>query len=194
MFFNSLSYFCELENDGVRSDPNEGNSVYRPTEGLELHNLTENRKSVAPHTSFEATARQDEIFVFCVSRVLSDELREKFGRSCVEIRKIATFIARLQNALPSTATFIPRRVKYYDETEGPDARYALPDLIATSKFKTYKWQEEYRFLYCLTDALEFENASYQLVIGPKPAPPAKRNEYPHQLVKTRDLRDICHMV
>ncbi len=77
----------------------------------------------------------------------------------VEIQRVPTLCERIKRVLPANATFHARRVDYYDEGEGPGARWALPEQIATSKFKSYGWQDEFRIMFCLTDALGFEKAS-----------------------------------
>jgi hypothetical protein len=94
--------------------------------------------------------------------------------------------------LPPIATLRGQRVEYYKETEGGNPRWALPDKIATSKLDSYAWQDEYRLLFCLTDALAFEKVDLRLVqdnAGKAPKPPEHR-EY---LVKAPSLRDICRL-
>ena len=74
-------------------------------------------------------------------------------------------------ALPREATFpgrpgrthIDRRVDYYREAEDCNPRWALPDVIATSRFEDYAWQDEFRLVFSLTDALGFENVKLRLV-------------------------------
>jgi hypothetical protein len=193
--FSSLSFFRDYEDQNVRRDKNEGTSVFKPTDGLLTHNQTQGKPMLLQDCAFEATVKQDEIFVFCTSRSLTDELRDRFRAVvCVEIDNISSFRARVERAvrkkaLPTVAKFQAGPVLYYDPSEGPEARWALPDLIAMSKFESYKWQEEFRLVFTLTDAFEFENASFSLVRGERePAP--KRSEYPRCVVKVRTLRDI----
>ena len=54
-------------------------------------------------------------------------------------------------------------MEYYRETEGGKPRWALPEVIATSKLDSYAWQDEFRLVFSLTDALEFENVNTRLV-------------------------------
>lgn len=193
VFFNSLAYFRDYEDGNVREDKNEGNSVYRPEEGLLITNHTQGKTFSMPGFAFESTANQEEIFVFCVSRSLTDDLRKRFNAvACVEIFKIQTFCARIARALPPHVTVRADRVDYYDLSEPPNPRWALPDQIAMSKFKSYAWQNEFRFVFCLTDALGFEKAALRLVKGdareaPKPA------EHHSHLLRARSLRDICRL-
>ncbi len=73
----------------------------------------------------------------------------------------AAFCVRIEAALPPGATFpgrpgrtrIGQRVEYYRETGNCNPRWALPAVIATSKFADYAWQDEFRLVFSLTDAL-----------------------------------------
>jgi hypothetical protein len=193
ILFRSLSYFRDYEDKKIRGDQNEGTAIFRPEGGLIVNNKTQGKTFTLPGHSFKSTAKQEEIFVFCASRSLTDELREKFGAVvCVEIMKIKTLCERIKAALPPKSTFRGQRVEYYQETEGNSPRWALPDKIATSKLDCYAWQQEYRLLFCLTDALDFEKVNLHLVQdnareAPKPA------EHPKYPVKARSLRDICRL-
>jgi len=158
--FRSLAYFRDYEDMSVRQDKNEGNAVFRPGSGLRVNNHTQGTTFTLPGFAFESTANQEEILVFCVSRSLTEELHRRFeALACVEIQRVPTLCERIKRVLPANATFHARRVDYYDEGEGPGARWALPEQIATSKFKSYGWQDEFRIMFCLTDALGFEKAS-----------------------------------
>jgi hypothetical protein len=192
MLFRTLSYFRDYEDANVRKDQNEGISRFRPAAGLVGYNHTQGRSFTLPHHAFESSAKADEIFVFCASTVFEENLRARFEAAvCVEITNIAAFCDRVKAALPPTATFFGRRVKYYRPTDAPEARWALPDLIATSKFDDYAWQWEYRLIFSLTDALSCEKVT--TVLKPDGAADgAKSPEHPTYLLKTRGLRDICH--
>jgi hypothetical protein len=191
--FRSLAYFRDYEDEGIRKDKNEGTAIFRPDNGLEINNLTQGTKFILPGYAFESSANQEEIFVYCTSRVLNDEIRAGLNaNTCVEILRIQTFCTRIRNALPATATFRWGRLAYYEETEGGSPRWALPDMIALSKLKDYEWQHEYRFIFCLSDALGFEKGTQRLVRGqieelPKPA------EHRFYDVRVRALRDICQL-
>jgi hypothetical protein len=39
--FRSLGYFCDLEDNGVRGDVNEGTAIFRPVGGLVVTNQTQ---------------------------------------------------------------------------------------------------------------------------------------------------------
>lgn len=191
--FHSLAHYRDIEDQRVRGDENEGTSIYRPTGGLRITNRTQGTSSVW-QGSFETSAKADEIFVLCTSTIFTGELWTRFDASaCVEIRKIGTFCARVKAALPSSAKFFGRRVAYYNEVNPPEERWALPDLIATSKLETYAWQCEYRFVFSLTDALDFEKVSGRLVRGTAVTPPRSGAAYSVKDLNVGSLRDICQL-
>lgn len=188
ILFRSLSYFRAYE-DQVRGDVNEGASVYRPPQGLIIHNQTRGTTSVLPNSAFVSAAKQNEIFVFCLSRANSAALAEEFKAvTCVEVRDIPSFCSRVEAALPQGATFLAKRVVYYDSAEGGDPRWALPDRIAISKLKSYEQQQEFRLVFTLNEAFAFENVDTRLVFGEgsttRPAPQEYR-------LKVKPLKDMC---
>jgi hypothetical protein len=193
LLFRSLSYFCDYEDRDVRGDVNEGKSIFRPHGGIVINNLTQGTTFTLPRHIFTSVAKLDEIFVFCMSRSQSDERRDKFSAvACVEILQIRELCERIEAALPQEATFRGQRVDYYRETESGNPRWALPDRIATSKLDTYAWQHEYRLIFCLTDALKFENVDLRLVSDNTESArqPSNPREY---RVNTQNLRDICRV-
>jgi hypothetical protein len=197
--FRSLSYFRDAEDNNVREDANEGTALYRRPGGLVGNNQTEDWPFHLPRHGLESTAKQDEIFVYCMSRSLTQNLWDRFGaRACVEILDIAAFCGRISAALPREATFpgrpgrprIGRRVDYYRETDDCNSRWALPDVMATSKFDDYAWQDEFRLVFSLTDALAFENVKLHLVQERA----RTRNHSEHHVFDVtvpRGLGDIC---
>jgi hypothetical protein len=198
-----LAYFRDYEDKSVREDQNEGAALFRPEGGLIVNNLTQGKKFILPDHAFVSGAKQEEIFVFCTSRSDTDELRQRFKAVArVEILNIGTFCSRIEAALPPAARFpgragrparIGRRVEYYRETEGGKPGWALPDVIATSKLDSYAWQDEFRLVFSLTDALEFENVNTRLVHrnNARAAPTPAEHHFCH--VKAQSLRDICRL-
>jgi hypothetical protein len=69
----------------------------------------------------------------------------------------------------------------------------LPDLIATSKRETYAWQDEFRLVFSLSDALDFEKIVGRIVPPGSPRPPRKPDEHRRYEVTTQSLRDICRL-
>ena len=192
ILFRSLSYFRDCE-DAVRGDEYEGSSTFLPKEGLQITNQTRGTQFTLADFAFESTVKAHEIFVFCASRRFGDELVKEFNAVvCVEIEKIPTFCDRVQAALPPTATFKARRVDYYPQSQGGTPRWALPDDIATSKLERWAYQEEFRFIFSVTDALGFENVKTQLVRRKTRSAPNPQEHLTH-LLKVGNLRDICRL-
>jgi hypothetical protein len=198
LLFRSLSYFRDYEDKGVRGDTNEGTAIFQPTDGLVITNHTQGWKRVFPG-AFKSTANQEEILVFCLSRSLTDELRARFGATVsVEIVNVKEFCTRIEASLPHEATFpgkpgrtrIGQRVEYYRQTDSCNPRWALPDVIAASKLDAYSWQDEYRLIFSLTDALEFQKIETRLVRDGRSERP-KFAEHRKFLLKVGSLRDIC---
>lgn len=80
VLFRARSYFRDYEDAQVRGDEFEGTKLYLPSKGLELTLTATQEKMVLPH-SFESTANEDDIFVFCLSRS-----QRRAGRSVPGLR------------------------------------------------------------------------------------------------------------
>ena len=191
VLFRSLAYFRDIE-DAVRGDEYEGTSKFLPEGGLHIHNQTQNTKFTLPSTvAFEAVIRAYEIFVFCTSHRLSGDVARDFQAvTCVEIGDIKEFCRRVRSELPPGATFRVRPVEYYSEAQNCNPRWALADEIAISKLDRWSSQEEYRFLFSVTDALGFERAELRLVSRDR-RPVSKPDEHIKCPLSIGSLRDIC---
>jgi len=107
---------------------------------------------------------------------------------------------RVEAALPAQATFpgrpgqsrIGRPVEYCQETEGGNPRWALPDVIATSKLERYAWQDEFRLVFSLTDALQFEKVANRIV-SDHTGKAQDAGEHRCCRVDIGSLRDICQL-
>ena len=87
---------------------------------------------------------------------------------------------------------LPVRKPGNREEDGGSPRWALPDLIATSKLDSYAWQDEFRLVLSLTNALTFENVN--LRVEPKAAATTPDpTEHRSLLVKAGSLGDICRL-
>ena len=168
VLFRSLSYFRDYEDAQVRGDEFEGTRVHRPHNGLEVTLVATEKKLVLPH-SFESTAREDDIFVFCLSTVLSADLAARFkADACIEIKNVGAFVSGIRSALlrrPSikSKALFHGPVKYYSPDQAPIVDWALPERIAMSKLSAYAEQHEYRFAFAINDAFRVENTRLQLV-------------------------------
>jgi hypothetical protein len=201
LLFRSLAYFRDFGDKDIRGDQNEGTAVYRPEGGLIINNRTQRTTFTLPGSSaFESSVENPaEIFVFCLSRSLTNELRREFQAvACVEILDIPTFCMRIRAALPSEAKFhgspgrtrIGWRVEYYEESAGGSPRWAVPGKIATAKSVRYARQDEFRLVFSLTDALAFQNINTQLT---RDSARRVRNPTEHHsyCLEAQTFADIC---
>lgn len=169
VLFRTLSYFRDYEDALVRGDEFEGTKLYRPTNGLEVTLVATQEKVVLPH-SFESSAHEDDIFIFCLSMILSEELATQFNTNvCVEIRNPALFISKIRDALsrrPSIKNkmLVHGEVKYYKPHEPPIVDWALPERIAMSKLESFRPQQEYRIAFSINGAFAVENTRLRLVV------------------------------
>jgi hypothetical protein len=116
----------------------------------------------------------------------------------VEIFDTKVFCRRVQKALPWKASFggppgherLGQHVQYYKVTDDPNPRWACPDLIALSKVGAYAWQDEFRLVFSLTDALKFENISGRIVRGQSRRAPNLQEHHVND-VNAGSLRDIA---
>lgn len=201
ILFRSLAYFRDYEEQTARGDQYEGTAKFRPASGLVLTNQTQGTTSIIQNWSFESSARAKDILIFCVSRSRSDRMKDEFNAvACIEIREIKQFCDRIKAVLPNDAKFmkdkfmkdkIGKKVDYYSETDAGDPRWAIPELITLSKFKDrYAWQDEYRFLFSLTDALEFEKVETRLVHDDH-VRTVDTTEHQEYFLNVGSIRDIC---
>ena len=195
VLFRSLSYFRDYEDAQVRGDEFEGTRLYRPQSGLETTPTETQQKISLPH-SFESTANEDDIFVFCLSTLLSAELAVQFQASaCVEIHNPARFIAGVRAALlrrPSIKSkwLVHGEVNYYTPEQPPIVDWALPERITMSKLSVYIPQHEYRLAFAVNDAFRVENTRLRLVSSGERRRPQSTSHL-ERLFKIGSLASIC---
>jgi hypothetical protein len=207
MFCWNAAYYRDYEDAKaaqVVGDEYEGTRLYRPLNGLEINNLTQNTQANL-QMGAEFITKAHEIFVYCVSMSFEDALVKEFdAKACIEICNPLKFIQRWQKALPPEALvtsgavgdyqkYACRMVGYYHAHDLPGNAWAIPDLITTTKLKKFAYQQEYRFAYTKTDAFRFENVRIQLV-DRKARPLPKPDEHDHETLALGDLRDICRII
>lgn len=204
MLFHSLAYFRDYEDGEIRGDRNEGTVIMRPPAGLQGYNRTQRRPFFMPDAAFESPANAGEIFVYCTSKSDNEEKRRRFRAvACIEILDAKAFCRRVQRELPNCSRFggrpghkrIGQHVEYYEVTEVGNRRWALPDVIASSKLDSYRWQDEFRLVFSFTDALDFEKVQPRIVRGAsKRAPnPAEHHSHPLKIGSVGDIA-ILHKV
>ncbi len=113
VYHQTLAFFRDYEDKAVAKqvigDEFEATRISRPVEGLHVNNQTQDTSGLL-QIRFESSARADEIYIFCVSFVFTDELTNEFGAvACVEIQEPLKFIQRWLGALPEMPSISPRR-------------------------------------------------------------------------------------
>lgn len=195
VLFRSLSYFRDYEDAQVRGDEFEGTRLHRPQNGLEVTLTATQQKVILPH-SFESSANEDDIFVFCLSTVFSEDLAAQFQASaCVEIRNPSRFIAGVRAALlrrPSIKSkkLVHGEVKYYTPDQPPIIDWALPEKIVMSKLSAYIPQQEYRIAFAVNGAFRVENTRLRLV-SPGERRAQRTTSHPERLFKLGSLAKLC---
>jgi hypothetical protein len=196
VYHQTLGYFRDYEDGAAKQvvgDEFESTRLYRPVDGLQVNNLTQGT-AFPLQMGFESSARAGEIFVFCLSLALTDELVREFRAvAVVEILKPAAFINRWIAALPSGAAHFAKRVEYYAPEDVPGNVWPQPELIATTKLKRFSYQQEYRLGFSTAGALAFGQATQQLV-DRKARPAPRPDEHFNRTIDLGDLGGICRLL
>ena len=195
ILFHALSYFRDYEDAAVRADEFEGTRVHLPLGGLKVTKVASGEVVPLPH-AFESTAREDDIFICCLSTTYSEELAEKFGtKTCVEIFEPGKFVGLIRSALARRPSIKNKHlefgpVKYYAMHDPVIVDWALPERIALSKPSKYSWQDEYRIAFAENDAFKVENTELKLVV-PGTRPDRRSENHPQRLFKLGRVSKIC---
>ena len=195
VLFRALSFYRDYEDEGVRSDEFEGTRLHRPNDGLKVTKVATGEVVSLPH-SFESTAREDDIFVYCLSTTHSAALAEKFNAdTCVEIHEPVAFIARIRSALAVRPSIKNKRleygpVKYYAPHDPPIVDWALPERIALSKPSAFAWQGEYRIAFAINGAFNVENVQVRLV-SPGERRKPRSTDHPQRLFTLGSMAKLC---
>lgn len=197
VLFRSLSYFRDYEDAGVRADEYEGTLAYRSDDGLKLKLISSGEEVSVPYT-LESTAKEDAIFVYCMSTELSSAIASRFNADvCIEIFEPKNFLARVRTSLALRARLRPEQlvhhaVNYYELHEPPIIDWALPERIAMRKPKLFHWQNEYRIAVPQRNAFQVENVEVKLVPLNRPRSPRATN-HPKIMLKLGKLSKICRV-
>ena len=197
VLFRALSYFRDYEDSGVREDEHEGTLVHKPREGLQVNLVSTGAAVDLPHR-LEATSKQDDIFVYCMSTELSPDIGARFkAEMAVEILNPGTFLGRVRTCLALRKRIHAKElvygpVRYYEWHEPPIVDWALPERIAMRKPKSFEWQKEYRIAAPLGDAFRVQNVSVKLVAPGTPRPP-RAAAHPEMRLKLGSLSKICRV-
>jgi hypothetical protein len=197
VLFRALSYFRDYEDEGVRADPHEGTLVHLPKDGLQVTKVDTGEVVELPHR-FESTAREDEIFVYCMSTELSNDIGNRFMADVVvEILEPVKFLALVRSSLSlrkrlQAAKLTHGQVRYYEWHEPPIVDWALPERIAMRKPKPFEWQKEYRIAVPSGDAFDVQNVGIALV-NQASARPSRVKPHPVILLKLGRLSKFCRV-
>jgi hypothetical protein len=192
-----LSYYRDYEDQGVRADSLEGTLAHLPRDGLKVRMVDTGEVKALPHT-LESTAREDDIFVYCVSKEMSKDLGARFETDvCVEIHRPVQFLHRLRTALALRSrmrahAIVHGPVRYYEFHEPPVVDWALPERIAMRKPSQLAWQHEYRFAVPKGNAFAVENVSVKLVPLGAQRPP-RSIDHAKLSLQLGDLSKICRV-
>lgn len=198
LLFRSLSYFQDFEEQKVRGDQYEGKLKYTGGDkGLRINNETTG-KSFDLSASFISSADSENIFIFSLSSEFSKNLAQEFNsEACIEFSNLSQLISKLKSAVKRRKSIKPNRlfhgpVTYYADDEAPIITWAFPDQIAMRKMQMYSHQQEYRFMFSLANALDFEKTTQELKLGPDKTK-IRTTPYPEKLIKIGNIRKICEI-
>ena len=195
MRFRPLSWFRQYEGDAARGDRNDGVLIFNPEAGLEI-NRADGRKEILKGWRFESSAREEDIFVHCMSLRLAEDVATRFESPwCVEITDAEALAARLRARQSRTshldyATLLARNVEYRARDALPQADWALPDRLAFIKPEEFAYQDEYRIAIGKHGALDPENVKVFLRRGEPDPVAAAELALPLDL-GVGDLRDLA---
>jgi hypothetical protein len=197
VLFRSLAYFRDYEDNTstqVRGDHYEGTRTCMPEGGVIMRGRKtgEVGKFTEPW-AFNALVNAEGIFVFCVSSSYNNLLIREFNAvACIELLNKSAFFARLNSALlPLNAKLVSGAVEYYRQSEQLQALLgASPGKIVRSKLERFSYQDEYRFAFSTTNALDVGGARFCLrEFKPTPNP----SEHHKKALSLGSLRDICRL-
>jgi hypothetical protein len=195
IYHQTLGFFRDYEDgasEQVIGDEYESTRIFRPVDGLQVTNHTA-RTSFPLQMGFESSVRAGEIYIFCLSLVLNEELIHEFRAvAVVEILKPAVFINRWFAALPARTAHFARKVDYHRREDVPENVWPQPELIATTKLDRFAYQREYRLGFSTSGALEFGQARQQ-VVDRKNRPAPRPDEHHNHTLHVGDLGDICRL-
>lgn len=168
MMWSTLTYF-QHELDPSRGDPFEGTLRHFPTEGLKV--TREERSGRPDHAEFTLVAHGNQfmvrqghhVFIYSTTTRPDLSIGDASDRACVEIYEPELFAKRVEGAVARhrkarVETFIHDRVSYWSPDNPPAERWALPHLMAMSKYKGHSAEQEYRFAVGRrADVFDFEN-------------------------------------
>lgn len=195
LLFRSLSYFRNYEEIQSRGDRHEGQRLFAPAKGLEITKTESGEKLLLPW-AFESSVHDRDIFVFCLSHVLSEQLAREFDTDvCVEISDPIVLLSKVRSALAlrrwvKHARLLHGSVEYYSPEAPPFAEWAVPERMVMCKTVAYSHQQEYRLAFARGDALRINNVKTQITATPG-ALQLTIEGHPEHVLHLGSLAKIC---
>lgn len=197
LLFRSLSYFRNYEELQVRGDPYEGKRLYTPASGLQITNSNTGEKLLLPST-FEASVKERDIYVFCLSQSGTSQLAEEFkADTCIEVHNPVALLTKVRSALAlrrwvRNGLLLHGQVEYYSPEEPPLAEWAVPERMVMRKTSEYSHQQEYRLAFARGDALGVYNVTTQIKSRHDAIQPTLEG-HPEHILKLGSLSRICRV-
>lgn len=195
LLFRSLSYFRNYEELEVRGDRHEGRRLFHPDQGLQITKNDTGERVILPG-AFEASVKDREIYIFCLSLERSPELASDFGADvCVEFPNPAALFAKVRTALMlrkwvRKGRLLHGPVGYYSPLVSPFAEWAVPERMVMRKTIDYEYQCEYRLAFARGNALDVNNVAAQITATPGAVEPIL-DGHPQHILKVGSLAKIC---
>ncbi len=166
MRFGSLEFFRTLDDQGSRGDKLDGTLHYAPPAGLEITMVEDGRR--VSGVSFSSAAQN--MFVYCTSMELSEELAKEFGNFCVEIVDMGRILDRLRRRAYAGshlnyAGMLHQATEYRSPEDVPGADWAFPERLVFMKPPSYSHQMEYRLVLPIKEDHTSSNFFIEVCIG-----------------------------
>lgn len=180
VFMQTLATFRGYEDEDIRRDPDDGRLRFRPDGGLPVH-FEGRQPEVWERWRATFSVKSEEIFVYCLSTVRSEELAERFNsRFCVEIQNPINLISKIRNAVRLRSTMDRKvyfkKVEYRAEQAPPGVLWALPEQVAFVKPVGWAWQNEFRVVVGKKGVFADHNLDMRLETGIQPLAPPVDND------------------
>jgi len=181
VYMQTLAAFRAYEDGDVRGDRHDGRLRYEPSDGLKLTRSNGENLNLPPGCKLVSSPQPDDIYVYCLSTVRSEELAERFSsRLCVEIENPTGLIGRIKRHVALRSQLARGQVfhgpvEYRPEENPPIVKWALPEKVSFIKPPEWQWQNEYRIAVGRKGAFDVENVLTTIECGEiANAPPPRR--------------------
>lgn len=170
IYLRPLAYFRAFEDEQVRGDPDDGKLLHAPETGLVLTKANGEVVEMPPGWRFRASVRENDIFVYCLSLDLSEDLAARFESSfCVEVSAPIRLLGRIASSARLRSRIdrhvYSQAVDYRSLAAEPGVDWALPERVAFIKPESWSWQNEHRIVLGLKGAFDVENVECALESG-----------------------------